>query len=611
MATHTSTPQTDRSQSQMNISKSASPTKSRSNKRYMLTGLALIAVVGLALGANAALNWRTESRLANLVDKYTVIPRDFNVVLKEKGELQAALSTDIKCEVEGRSTIISIVEEGKAVKKGDLLIELASDEINNRILQEELKESNAQTAYEAAVAELEIQQDKNASDIRKAQLDIELKELAREKYEKGDWVQRHKDAEVAIEEAQIRLERAKENYEASKELRKRNFITQTEFETDEFNHQKAIWELDKAKRAKDVLEKYTHVADLRQRQSDVEEALKELDRVKKSAKAEETKKLRAKEGKSKELVLTRDQLAKLRNEKKKCLITAPAKGFVVYGGASSMYFMSMDGEGQIKEGASVRERQTLLRLPDTSKMIVNIRVHEAKMNKLHIGQRANIEVEGVPDKQFTGTLTKIAVLADTQNRWLNPDLKEYQTEITLDPTDTPLKPGATAHVEVLVESVEHALAVPVQSIYAKSGRRFVFLDNDGHVESMPIELGATSTEWAQITKGLTEGDRVLLAFTDDHKRLVDDIVSATEATDKTSSRQPSPSARRHAGAMKTSMPKHGRTRGAKNEQVKYKVKRQDSGGSHRLSSGQYKTKDTQRQSTSSGSSRSAGKNVSP
>ena len=33
---------------------------------------------------------------------------------------------------------------------------------------------------------------------------------------------------------------------------------------------------------------------------------------------------------------------------------------------------------------------------------------------------------------LTGSVTKIAAVADTQNRWLNPDLKEYETEITLD-----------------------------------------------------------------------------------------------------------------------------------------------------------------------------------
>jgi len=53
-------------------------------------------------------------------------------------------------------------------------------------------------------------------------------------------------------------------------------------------------------------------------------------------------------------------------------------------------------------------------------------------------------VEGLPGVMLTGTVTRIAPLADSQNRWLNPDLKQYRTEITLDKADVRLTPNATA-----------------------------------------------------------------------------------------------------------------------------------------------------------------------
>ena len=132
------------------------------------------------------------------------------------GELKAAKRTEIVCEVEGRSTIISLIPEGTAVKEGDLLVELASDAIADRIQQDELKETNAITAYEASETELEILLDKNESDIRKARLDIELRQLALDKYEKGDWLETIQDAVISIKQAQINLERRKEDFEAAK-----------------------------------------------------------------------------------------------------------------------------------------------------------------------------------------------------------------------------------------------------------------------------------------------------------------------------------------------------------------------------------------------------------
>ncbi|MCH7995762.1 MAG: hypothetical protein IIB57_15145, partial [Planctomycetes bacterium] len=121
------------------------------------------------------------------MNQHLVGMRSFKVVLKEKGELKAAKSTDIKSRVEGRATIISLIDEGKAVQEGDLLVELASDQIDDRIQLDELKETNAITGYESAKTELDIQRDKNASDIRKGHLKIELKKLELDKYTKGDW----------------------------------------------------------------------------------------------------------------------------------------------------------------------------------------------------------------------------------------------------------------------------------------------------------------------------------------------------------------------------------------------------------------------------------------
>ena len=500
----------------------------------------LILVVGIAVlgsGAWAVASWLKSGGDMDEVDRFTVIPRTFTVALKEKGELKAAKSTDIICEVEGRTTIISLIAEGTAVQEGDLLVELASDKIEERISSDELKETNAITAFESAKAELEIQRDKNASDIRKAQLKIELNGLALEKYEQGDWKQQLKDADIAIERAQILLKRRKEDWGAYTKLYERKFITRTEYEESEFNHQKAQWDLERARMAKDVMVRYTYVAELRKRQSDLDEASKEADRVGKNAIAEETKKLRALEGAEKELSLIRDQLAKLRGQKQKCRITAPTQGFVVYHGGGGHWRMSQE---PIKEGGEVHERQVLMQLPDTSEMMAIVRIHEAKTDKLRLDQPVLLTVEGVPGKQFTGRVTKIAVVADTQNRWLNPDLKEYETEITLDPTDVPLKPGVTAHVQIIVETVADRLAVPVQSVFSKGAHRYVLRERDGAVSAVPVRLGAASTEWVEILEGMADGDEILLALSDANKRLIPDVPAGERDGDRR------PRATRHA-----------------------------------------------------------------
>jgi HlyD family secretion protein len=506
--------------------------RARSRVNWFLLVIALAVVATAA----SAVWWATQGAGGEAgiaaADKFTVQPRSFRVTLKERGELKAAKSTQLKCEVEGRSTIITLVPEGSQVKQGQLIAELASDQIEDRIRTEELKLINAVAAFEAASTELDIQRDKNASDIRKGELAVELAKLALDKYEKGDYGQRKRDCDIAIEQAQTTLERRKEDYEAADKLLKAGFITQAEYKEDQFNFQRAGWELEKSNLALVIFNAYSHVSEQRQRESDHQEAIQELERIRKGAQAEEARKVAAKEARDKELALIRDQLAKFRAQKEACRIFAPGPGVVVYGtGEGDGWRRS--SEDQIREGSTVYERQVIATLPDTSIMVAVVRIHEAKTERIRIGQSAVIEVEGLSDRRFQGTVSRIAALADSENRWLNPDVKEYETEITLSTNDDLLKPGATAHVEVLVEQIQDALAVPIQSLFTKAGRRFVFRweSRTDHVTPQEVTIGATSTEWAEVLEGLNPSDRILMAFNDDHKRMLPDLPVAAPDED--------------------------------------------------------------------------------
>jgi len=81
----------------------------------------------------------------------------------------------------------------------------------------------------------------------------------------------------------------------------------------------------------------------------------------------------------------------------------------------------------------VRERQQILRLPDTGSMKVVIRANETQVSKLEVGQQAYVSVIGVSGP-VRATLTRKSPVADSGSRYWNPDLKEYPIELTLDRT---------------------------------------------------------------------------------------------------------------------------------------------------------------------------------
>jgi HlyD family secretion protein len=455
---------------------------------------------------------------------FTVVRRSFPIVLRQKGELEAANSIEIRSEVEGRATIIYLIDEGTQVKKGDLLVELASDEIDEKIREAEIRVATAEAAFEAATKSLEILKDENASKIRKAELELRLAELALEKFKEGEAVEQRQDATLALKKAESDDEQATATLKDSEKLYERGFLTKIERDGDRLKKLAAEIDHQKAQLAQQVLEKYTIPMSLQEKESDVTEARKELERTRKSAAAEESKSTADVAARKSELAIVQDKLNRYKDQKNKSRITAPADGLAVYARTGSWYH----SETRIEKGVQVFERQSLIELPDTRTMKVVIRVHEAQTQSVKVGLPATVEVEGFPGKQFSGKVTKIAALADSQNRWLNPNLKEYETEITLDGEYNQLKPGTTARADILVAQLNDVLAVPVQAVFAKGSSYFVFTDRGIRTEPVRVTIGQSSNEYVEIKNGLSEGDRVYLAVTDEMKLMLPDEASELE-----------------------------------------------------------------------------------
>jgi HlyD family secretion protein len=184
-------------------------------------------------------------------------------------------------------------------------------------------------------------------------------------------------------------------------------------------------------------------------------------------------------------------------------------GLLVYGGGrDDMYYGG--GNEAIREGATVRERQSIFTIPDMSKMCVNVKIHESYIKKVRKGQKARITLDAFPDKILSGEVTKVGVLPDSQNRWMNPDMKVYLTTIAIEGTHEWLKPGMTAKVEILANHLDSVLYVPIQAVVPTDGQQFCYLANGRKPEQRRVEIGEFNDEFIEIKSGLKEGERVLL-----------------------------------------------------------------------------------------------------
>jgi hypothetical protein len=125
------------------------------------------------------------------------------------------------------------------------------------------------------------------------------------------------------------------------------------------------------------------------------------------------------------------------------------------------------------------------------------------------GLLAYVTVDSIPDRRFIGRVRRVAPLPDTSSRYMNPNLKVYSTEVVVEESLPDVKPGVSAHSEIVITNLQNVLTVPVQAVTSIKGRPVVYVE--GEEEPVWIEVGHNNNRFVEVRVGLTEGQRVLLA----------------------------------------------------------------------------------------------------
>ncbi|MBI4660478.1 MAG: efflux RND transporter periplasmic adaptor subunit [Verrucomicrobia bacterium] len=324
----------------------------------------------------------------------------------------------------------------------------------------------------------------------------------------GEAQQKLRKSEDDLLVGQSELKMAQTKFEGSQRLLDRGFLTKTEYDNDKLNVDKGNLKVKTAQTALDLFIKYEFTKAAEEFLAKYDEAIQALIRAKKEAiskLAQARAKWRGVEGRYR---IEEAQQKELYDQWGKCVIRAQRPGLVVYGGGGDRRFWS--GEDQIREGATVRERQPIITIPDMTEMSVRVKIHEAQIKKIQKGMKARIRIDAFADKELAGDVAKVGVLPDSQDRWMNPDLKVYLTTIDIEGVHDWLKPGMSAKVEVLVNQLDDVVYVPIQAVVPSAGKHLCYVQNGGEPETREVKIGEFNDEFIEIKEGLKEGERVLL-----------------------------------------------------------------------------------------------------
>lgn len=468
-------------------------------------------IVLVILGGLGVLGFRYAERFLPSAKAEGVVPEslfsarrgDLQITVVENGYLKAKNSVHVEPQFQREGTITWLVDEGKTVEKDEVLAEFDKTEVETQVDEIERQLIQQQTELESASAELEIQRRDSQASIESAQFSLDINKLKLERYLNGDGPNELRKYTLAAEKARSEFDRKTEGFRQVPELAAEGFMTKIQAEEERISLREAEITKESAEKELELYQRYTDPMERRQLESNVKDA----ERVKQNAEEKGAISIREKEtrvGRSDAQVKqTETRLEKLKKEIVLMTIKAPQAGVVHYGDPAEPW-----NRDEIKVGNRFYRGNTLFTLPDLREMQVLINVHEADIDLVKEAQVVHITVEAVKERTFTGKVTRVAQVANSD--WMESANKTFQVEITMDAIDIELRSGISAHVEVQVETLASVLHVPVHAVVAENGRHFCFTPNAEAFDERVVEIGKSNEHYVVIEKGLAEGDSVLL-----------------------------------------------------------------------------------------------------
>lgn len=173
-------------------------------------------------------------------------------------------------------------------------------------------------------------------------------------------------------------------------------------------------------------------------------------------------------------------------------ITAPIDGTVVE--------VNIQPNGTAPNGYAI--------VVQSQQLDVTTQVAESDLPSLSVGQPATVTVSATGE-QYPATVTSISPVASSSG---NSSVVSYTVDVALDDIGSgAARSGMSADVAVTTQSAANVIAVPAIALQGSNGSYTVrVVDASGQVQTVPVQVGLTTSSLAAITSGLTEGESVVI-----------------------------------------------------------------------------------------------------
>ena len=194
--------------------------------------------------------------------------------------------------------------------------------------------------------------------------------------------------------------------------------------------------------------------------------------------------------------------------------------------------------GEIALGSQFQE-DVIMVISNLSGMEAVVKVDENDIVSVALGDKAKIEVDALPDITFAGVVSEIANSAKISGAGSSDEKTEFEVKISLLEPGSELRPGMTASGDIVTETKNEVLSVPIQCVAIRTPEQLqlkiesngtaiagdsldqeytpdedgfievVFVIDSGKAHATQVKTGIQSETHIEIVDGLPEGSEIV------------------------------------------------------------------------------------------------------
>ncbi len=181
-----------------------------------------------------------------------------------------------------------------------------------------------------------------------------------------------------------------------------------------------------------------------------------------------------------------------------CRVTSPRDGMIMYA--------KLWGGRKLRIGDEVSLfSPAIATLPDMSVLVSETYIQEIDITKIALGDSVDINIDALPNKTFTGTISKIANIGQ---EFPGFDTKVFHVLIDINGSNKELKPAMTTDNHIILKDIEDTIKIPRQCLHGTNGEKFVYLKKDGKLWKKRVETGLENETEILIKSGLKRKDKI-------------------------------------------------------------------------------------------------------